>query len=88
MITRRTDAHRGWSGASLSDHDLMKEGVGRDSEIANAVDKTVTLSNGGVHRQLGILPSAHVRQGLPRPGGDDARRIARDCCATPCAPIG
>jgi hypothetical protein len=58
-------AHRGWSGAPLSDNDLMKEGVWRDGENANLMDQSVSERSGCVHNQLGVLPSADILDRLP-----------------------
>ena len=68
-----TSAHRGWSGASLSDDDLMKEGVGRDNEVAHFMDQSVSQRGIGVHNQFGVLPFTNVLNGLPGLGGYNAR---------------
>lgn len=65
-------AHQGWSGPALSDDELMKEGVRRDSESANSVDQSVTSSDAGIHNQLGVLPSANVLNRFTRLRGNNS----------------
>ena len=66
-------AHRGWSGALLSDDELVKEGVWRDDESTNSVDQPVRGGGIGVHNQLGVLPATNVLNRLSRLISDDQR---------------
>jgi hypothetical protein len=66
-------AHRGWSGASLSDDDLVKEGVRRDDEIPNLMDQPMSEGGVGVHNQLGVLPATNVLNGFAGLGGYNPR---------------
>ena len=68
-----TVIHRGWSGASLSDDDLVKEGVRRDDQGANLMDQSMGDGGIGIHNQLGILPTANILKELAGFGGNNAR---------------